>query len=94
MADYNKIKFELKRQAKFIYTKIEDLQARDPHRTNQQARNIAQCGITRCYVLIDTAEVLADENIITREEYNEIYKKCQEAHSKLIEINNELIKEG
>ena len=94
MTDYSKIKFELKRQAKFIYTKIEDLQAHDPQRTNQQARNIAQCGITRCYVLIDTAEVLADENIITREEYLEILEKCQTAHSRLIEINNELIKEG
>lgn len=94
MTDYSKIKFELKRQAKFIYTKIEDLEAHDPHRTNQQARNIAQCGITRCYVLIDTAEVLADENIITRAEYLEILEKCQTAHSRLIEINNELIKEG
>lgn len=94
MNEYKKIKFELKRQARFIYTKIEDLEAHDPHRTNQQARNIAQCGITRCYVLIDTAEVLADENIITRAEYLEILEKCQTAHSRLIEINNELIKEG
>lgn len=94
MADYSKIKFELKRQTRFIYTKIEDLEAHDPHRTNQQARNIAQCGITRCYVLIDTAEVLADENIITRAEYLEILEKCQTAHSRLIEINNDLIKEG
>ena len=94
MTDYSKIKFELKRQARFIYIKIEDLEARDPQRTNQQARNIAQCGITRCYVLIETAEVLADENIITREEYDEILEKVQIAHTRLIEINNELIKEG
>lgn len=89
MADL-KIKFELKRQMRFINTKIEDLKANDPHRTATQARTIAQVGITRCHVIIETAEVLADDNIITYAEYMEIFRQAQTAHNKLIELNNKI----
>ena len=81
----------INKQIKFIYTKIADLKAYDPHRTSDQARAIAQCGITRCYVLIDFTEAAELDGIITEAEKIGAFHKVQEAHNELVKLQNNII---
>ena len=84
------IKIQIKSQIRFIYTKIEDVQTYNPHRTPQQARNIIACGRSRCYMLVDMCEALAKDGIISNDELIEITRKCLDASNIFTELSNNI----
>ena len=87
----NKIRLQIKKELKFIYTQIDILNAYNPYRTTETDRDRISKAETRCYMLTNICEALEADDIISHELYMDVWQKCSELLNELTRQKNNIL---
>ena len=82
------MKNEIKKQVKWIYKSIDELNAYNPYRTNRTELERIAGTTSKIYLLIDISDAARNDGILTSEEYHEIVRILSEALAILTRKSN------